>query len=287
MSLSVSGILIALTLSGLIHFGGFTPGSIPFNSPVKRETVSVNKISVRESTTELQITVGDALFVFGKSKGTLEKVKIGMNVLLFSQAPLADLNQSTFGKVAWKKLKDGSIQIQSTYSPWPSSLTWTVLADGRLKMEAHAGSNSYASGEWLGLGFNIPDLMLNQVRWSSGSAGDQRNTGVWKNSRFTELADPTLELTPETDAFFQAVKEVNLDFEKVSVTVQSESPSVFFGLGRLTRPNPDYPSIPSDLAFLVPVQALAPALSNQVPSGPSAEEPSISQNPLVLWFHFK
>ncbi len=210
-----------------------------------------------------------------------------MNVLLFSQAPLADLNQSTFGKVTWKKLKDGSKQIQSTYSPWPSALTWTVLADGRLKMEARSESASYTSAEWLGLGFNFPDLMLNQARWSSGSSGDQGNSGVWKNSRFTKLADPTLELTPESDAFFQAVKEGNLEFEKVSVTIQSESPSVFFGLGRLTNPNPDYPSIPSDLAFLLPVQALAPAPSNQVPSGPSAGEPSISQNSLVLWFHFK
>lgn len=284
MFLRFPGILIALTL---IPFGWSIAIFDLSNDHIAIESASVNKISVRESTSELQISVGDAIFVFGKSKGTLDKVKIGMNVLLFAQAPLSDLNPSAFGKVTWKKLKDGSIQIQSSYSPWPSALTWTVFSDGRLRMEAHSRSTSYSSAEWLGLGFNVPDLMLNQITWTGGSSENPRGNGLWKNSRFTEMADPTLELTPESEALFHSVKAVNLEFENVSVAIQSETSSVFFGLGRLVKPNPDYPRIPSDLAFLVPSQSISAPNSNQVPSGPSASEPAVSQNPLVLWFHFK
>lgn len=245
------------------------------------------KITVRESTTELQIRVGEAIFVFGKAKGTLDKVKVGMHVLPFAQVPAPESSSSKFNKVSWKQLKDGSIQIQSSYQPWPATLTWTVFSNGQLKMEATAPSGGITSAGWLGLGFNIADKALHQVSWETGHSNPAGNPGVWKNSSFLEMADPEQEMSAESNGFFQLIQKVKMEFESVTVEIRSDSPGVFLGLGQPENQDSNPPKFNSDLAFLFNPQLPKANTQPQTPSENTSHEPTVALNPLVLWFHFQ
>lgn len=262
----------------------------PLKNPKSKDSESEtleNQITVRESTTELQISVGESIFVFGKAKGTLDKVKVGMHVLPFSQSAGAEINQSTFSKVSWKRLKNGSIQIQSSYNPWPATLTWTVFANGDLKMEASAPPIHTAEVGWLGLGFNFPDRMLSQVSWKNGQSSSDPNSSIWKNSSFTPMADPALEMTVDVKGFFQPVQQVKLEFETVTVDIRSETSGVFLGLGHPENQDNTFPKINSDMAFLFNQQGSRSISLPQAPSEGSIVENTVSLNPLVLWFHFQ
>lgn len=249
----------------------------------EKEIFLTEKISVRESNFDLQVTVKDKIFVFGKAKGTLDKIKVGMNVLPFCQAPENEVNPNEFSKVTWKKLKDGSIQIQSSYNPWPSTLSWIVYADGRLKMEASAPPTELVNARWLGLGFNFPDQMLNQISWNTGSVGG----GEWKNQNYIPMANPEIEIESQKSGFFQQVRSVRLDFESVSLEVNAENTEVVFGLGDNPSQDNSYPKLKSDMVFLFnrPNQQLEKP--SQSPSGDTDSKSTQLKTPLVLWFHFQ
>ena len=249
---------------------------------------SSNPISVRESNTELQISVGKSIFVFGKAKGTLDKVKVGMHVLPFSQVAGTEGNQNTtFSKVTWKRLKNGAIQIQSSYYPWPGMLTWTVFANGELKMETASQSGFDFKSGWIGLGFNYPDLLLNQISWKNADNHADSHHSVWKNTSFTPMADPELEITKDGDGFFQPFHQVKLEFETITLSVRSETPGLHLRFGQVVDNTTTFPQITADLAFLLNHQVPNSNSIPQSPSETSTTEQTISLNPLVLWFHFQ
>lgn len=249
--------------------------------------LAVDPISVRESTSELQVTVGQRLFVFGKARGTLDKVKIGMHVLPFSQAPEVQGNESTFNKVAWKKLRDGSIQVQASYHPWPAALTWTVFANGQLKMEASAPSPSGIEGDWLGLGFDYPEHQLYQVSWIGDGVPTPENHGNWKNGNFAPMADSEQGEDLEPHAFFQKIQSVKLEFESVVVDVRTETPGIYLGFGQAGNRDSAYPAITSDLGFLYHKSPVKSRPLTQTPDSTVPDRRPDSLTPLVLWFHFQ
>ncbi|MBC6367940.1 hypothetical protein [Algoriphagus sp. AK58] len=232
-------------------------------------------IKVRESTTELHVQVGEKLFVFGKSRGTLDKVKIGMHVLTFAQVPGTEGMDSGFKTVSWKKLKDGSIQIQSAYVPWPSTLTWTVMGSGHLKMEAN-GNFDLKPAASIGLGFDFPNQELMTLDWN---AKGQVN-GVWSNNQDgSDKFDPF---------FLPGIERVNLKFEAVALAIRSETPNLILKVGDLKNQS----SIPtkSDLSFLFagPESSISLLSTFDAPSGlPSAtSSKDLTVSPMVLWFDF-
>lgn len=266
---------IGLTLFPQFYFSLF--------SNFKAEVPITEKISVRESTTELQVSVGDKIFVFGKAKGTLDKVKVGMHVLHFSQAADKQGDQTSFSKVSWKKLKDGSIQIQSSYNPWPKILTWIVYADGKLKMDASAPPADLVNSKWLGLGFDFPDQMLHQLSWNSFGT----EVGNWQNLNFVPMADPDIEISGQGQGIFQPISFIRMEFETVILEVSTQTSGVFFGMGENENLGSSIPKLNTDLIFLFNKPTQGPEKLVQSPSESTSAAQPLSQNPLVLWFHFQ
>ncbi len=274
---------LASILLGIGSISVFDGDSYLVNTLDNKHFSFENKISVRESNTELQISVGEKIFVFGKAKGTLDKIKVGMNVLHFSQATDSESFANTFSKVTWKKLIDGSIQIQSSYSPWPKSLSWTVFADGRLKMEASAPPLDFVNSKWLGLGFNFPDQLLHLISWYSIGA----DMGQWENLNYVPMADPEKEVKIENEFFLKPIRSVRMEFESVIVEVSTETMGVFFGLGENQHIANTYPNMNTDMVFLFNQPNQDSENKIQSPSGDSFSQEILSQDPLVLWFHFQ
>lgn len=274
---------VAFFLIGMGSISAFDVFPFLTNRSAKLQSSVENKISVRESNTELQVSVGEMIFVFGKAKGTLDKIKAGMNVLHFSQAADSESFGNTFAKVTWKKLKDGSIQIQSSYNPWPKSLSWTVLADGRLKMEASAPPADFVDSKWLGMGFNFPDQLLQLISWYS--IGE--DMGQWKNSNYLPMADPDIEVKSQNHGFIKPIKSVKMEFESVTLEVKTETTGVYFGFGENQNLGNVYPNLSTDMVFLFNQPTQDAADLPQSPSGSSPLPQNQSPNPLVLWFHFQ
>ncbi|OYX10813.1 MAG: hypothetical protein B7Z16_18025 [Algoriphagus sp. 32-45-6] len=236
--------LSILILSFFIFGFGKFPSEISINN-------SENRISVRESTVDLQVRVGDRLFVFGKASGNLEKVKVGMNVLEFAQSSQIEGVNSSLKKVEWKKQKDGTILIRSSYEPWPSQLSWIIDERGQLKMEV---SPSKATNS--GLGFNIPELDLEKLEFNSA---EENPVGLIKSFHTAEIK-----------------------FSEVSLTLKSGSGELFLSTSYMQ------PQLgKSDLVFSFPELVQG---QDSFPQNPgNGNKSNNSHNPIlpfVLWFDF-
>jgi hypothetical protein len=227
----------------LVGFGKF-PSEKSINN-------SINRISVRESTVDLQVRVGERLFVFGKASGNLEKVKVGMNVLEFAQSSQIEGLNSSLKKVEWKKQKDGTILIRSSYEPWPNQLSWIIDELGQLKMEV---SPSQVANS--GLGFNIPELDLEKLEFNSA---EDNPIGLTKSFHTAEIM-----------------------FSEVSLTLKSGSGELFLSTSYM-QPQLGKP----DLVFSFPEIMQGKESLPQNPGNATKSNDSLKPiSPFVLWFDF-
>lgn len=235
--------------------------SLDSNIEFSSEIWEDNSPTVRESTIDIQVRVGEKLFVFGKAKGTLDNVKVGMHLLNFAQNPSISGVNANLNQVTWKKLKNGAIQIQSSYQPWPNFLTWMVLPDGKLKMEALAAESSQSSLANLGLGFDFPEAELKKM----------------------ELNNQSLPITYEMNGakFF---KNVTFEFANAKLNIQSEFDELVFNSNfskKESREADFVISFPGD--YLSQDLQSAPGVAFGANGRPSTE----TINKMVLWFDFQ
>lgn len=232
----------------ILLFFNFGFGKFPSE---KSTSNSANRISVRESTVDLQVRVGERLFVFGKASGNLEKVKVGMNVLEFAQSSQIEGLNSSLKKVEWKKQKDGTILIRSSYEPWPSQLSWIIDELGQLKMEVSPNTIKNT-----GLGFDIPESDLRKLVLDSK---EENQLGVTKSFHSAEI-----------------------EFSEVSLKLKSASGEM---LVSTTFIQPQKGK--SDLIFSFPGISEPSDLPLQSPGdGQKQKSTSTSVQPFILWFNF-
>ncbi|GMQ32808.1 hypothetical protein [Algoriphagus taiwanensis] len=200
-------LLLPITL--LISFFLLLPESFTLNLKEKDLKVATSEsIKIRESTIDLQVSIGDKLFVFGKKSGTLDMVKVGMDLLPFSQLIQESNPTIKLRQIGWKRLKNGTVQIISSFDSWPTGLTWSIYPDGKLKMEASGDVLTASSSELpLGLDFDYPEMQLKKVTW-------KEHSGAWG------------EWDPESPnqyppQFFNSIDFVDLTFDQVGVKVKS------------------------------------------------------------------
>lgn len=228
----------------------FTSGFGKFPSE-KSVNKSADRISVRESTVDLQVRVGDRLFVFGKANGNLEKVKVGMNVLEFAQNSQIEGLNSSLKKVEWKKQKDGTILIRSSYEPWPSQLSWIIDELGQLKMEVSPNTIKNT-----GLGFDIPESDLRKLVLDSK---EENQLGLTKSFHSAEI-----------------------EFSEVSLKLKSASGEMLVSTSFI-QPQKGK----SDLIFSFPGISEPSDLPLQSPGdGQKQKATSTSVQPFILWFDF-
>mgnify|MGYP005755065321 CR=1 FL=1 len=228
---------------------------------VSDEIWETDSPTVRESTIDIQVRVGEKLYVFGKAQGTLDNVKIGMHLLNFAQNPKISGVNASLNQVTWKKLKNGSIQIQSSYQPWPNILTWLVMPDGKLKMEATAIETSQRSLANLGLGFDFQE--------------DEIKNMELDNHLYVFKADSSQK---------KYFKSVSIEFSNGKLNIQSELSDLAFNSNFLKKESKD-----ADFVISFPEENL----DQVTPSAPgftfehSKKVPAEPLSKMVLWFDFQ
>ncbi|MCS5489565.1 hypothetical protein [Algoriphagus limi] len=164
---------------------------------------NVSSVVIRESTIDFQVRAGEHLYVFSKSSGILEKVKIGMNVIYFSQEKLSDQGSSR-----WKRLKNGDVQIFTSNDE--KHQVWTIHASGRLKMESLVTENSDPSS----ISFQFSKSQLTGLRWTGEKQSEKT------------IAYPQSEEVEELPILSNDIDYVVLEFETVQLKVTPESKPV-------------------------------------------------------------
>lgn len=200
---------LLLPIPLLISLFLFLPDLFSLNLEEKDlKVASYESIKIRESTIDLQVTIGDKLFVFGKKSGTLDKVKVGMDLLPFSQIIQESNPTIKLRQIGWNRLKNGTVQIISSFDSWPTGLTWSIYPDGKLKMEASGDVLIASSSELpLGLDFDFPEMQLKKVTWKEHSGA----WGEWNPGSPNQYPPK----------FFNSIDFVDLTFDQVGVKVKA------------------------------------------------------------------
>lgn len=257
-----------------------------------RSPLESQSILVRESTVDFQITAGENLYIFGKQKGNLELVKVGRRFINFSQTIEEGLFSSSVQNLTWKKLKDGSVQIKSTYQTNPKILAWTILPNGELKLEI---SSQDAQADVRRIGFSFPEEKLKYAQWigdGSKEESEKPNFGLWKRSLKDLLADSAFDSDLKGQNSF--IHALFLETEEGTIEVRSETPSVYLSLDKQQvkeRPVESAEQITSasDLKFYFNVTENLPANSSPsnavIPVNLSDNKEQLSSE-IVMWFRF-
>jgi len=266
-----------------------------------------SNIVVRETSTNLQIAVGNKIFFFGKKYANLELVRVDRDLISLVQTPEVEGIETTVSAVTWKRLSDGSIQIGSSFKPYPATITWTVYEDGRLKMESSAPNFRGNAIELLGMGFSYPEEKVISAKWiGNGPYRVWQNRlkgaefGLWSkeyNNTMTGYSFDKL-VYPEFKGFHSNFHALELTTEEGIIDIRTETPGLYLGLFK-----PEYPSqstagvrpvLPkSDLSFLFKIPAIGTKFHLADEMGPQGQKAfGVSHlgdegYSMVLWLDFK
>ncbi|MDI1321138.1 MAG: glycoside hydrolase family 2 TIM barrel-domain containing protein [Algoriphagus sp.] len=270
-------------------------------APVTKES-----IKVRESTIDLQVAVGDKIYIFSKAKGNLEKVKVGMRLISLAQNTKVEGLETEFLQVTWKQLKDGAIQIKSGYKPYPASVTWTVMTNGEVKMEVSPPNYGGKNLEILGIGFSYPEEKVESAQWiGNGPYRVWQNRlrgaefGLWEKAYNNTITGYSFEnlIYPEFKGFHSNFHALKLKTEEGIIEIRTETPGLYLGLFKPVLPEDSTPGVKpvlpeSDLSFLFKISPIGTKFHLASEMGPQSQpgfgvgHTGDTGYPLVLWFNF-
>ncbi len=263
-------------------------------------------ITVRESTRDLQMTVGDKIFFFGKSHGNLEAVKVGQNVITIAQTTAPEGVDASLEEVTWKKLDDGSIQIKSGFKPYPREVIWTVYPSGKLKMEASAPNFYGKNLDLVGLGFSYPEEKVKSAQWiGNGPFRVWQNRlkgvefGLWEKEYNNTMTGYSFEklIYPEFQGFHSNFHALKMETEEGTIEVKTETPGIYLGMFKPEFPEDSSPGTKpvqpkSDLSFLYKITPIGTKFKLATELGPASQQGfglghyGDDEYPLILWFDF-
>ena len=215
----------------------------------QRSELDNQTIRVRESTQDFQVAVGETLYIFGKEKGNLMLVKIGMRFINFSQNTEEGHFSSAIQKLTWKRMKDGEIQIRSTYQTNSNVLTWTVFPNAELKMEI---SSLESVADLQGIEFFFPEEKVEKTQWigeASNESSEVGTFGLWIKNPKDLLEATSIDNQLKVALDFHALL---LDTDDGSIEVRSETPNIYLSLDRVEekfKTLPNGPLLASDSAI--------------------------------------
>ena len=271
------------------------------------EIAEKSTIVVRETTTDLQVSVGNKIFFFGKKYANLELVRVDRDLISLVQNPEIEGIESTVSEVTWKRLKDGSIQIGSSFKPYPGTITWTIYENGKLKMESAAPNFRGNAIDILGMGFSYPEEKVISAKWiGNGPYRVWQNRlkgaefGLWEKKYNNTMTGHSFEklIYPEFKGFHSDFHALELATEEGIIEIRTETPGLYLGLFK-----PEYPELStagvkptltkSDLSFLFKIPPIGTKFHLAEEMGPQGQKAyGVSHGgdqgySMILWFEFK
>ncbi len=250
---------------------------------------------------ELVLIAGSRRFVFDMRANYLREIWIDESMIPFAQASYSiEGIESLKGRNYYDWNSNGSVTVTFEFEPADSKISWTVFADGRLRLDGDIFVLENQVMNSLGLGFDLNESKLEEVKWiGNGPQGQQEAVdakfGIWKN-QFIDKSSPTFPLnggvTSQIDLY-----ALLLSFENSSVIIRSDSEGLFFELQspiwtKVNSSLPNRSTSKSNLCLFLNQSELFSDYLGNIETSPSGERASNSSvrkigKDLTLWFDFK
>ncbi|UZD23409.1 hypothetical protein PBT90_08420 [Algoriphagus halophytocola] len=275
----------------------FNPWSVPLRRPQagnaayfkSRAVWDEQAVLVRESSTDLQFSVGERLFVFGKTDGLLQMVKINRDLIYLSQYVGESQGLSIQREVTWKQQDDGSVKILSLNTETSAYYSWTVFPSGEVLLKAGYGLGDSGFSK---LGFRYKVSGLKEVKWIGNGPlpvsepSQQRvNFGLWQQSTSPQhLNLPSLPWESKAYGNFPDIHAFQLISDRSTIELRTETEGLAVSLQNMAREKMDLAE--SSRAFENLDLWIEPTSSFENQENGVSKEVARKVEETVIWFRF-
>lgn len=257
-----------------------------------RAVLQQQAVLVRESSTDLQLAVGNRLFVFGKALGDLQLVKVNREPIYLSQVRADKDSRPNQRKVTWRQSDDGSVEIFSVNDLSSEYFSWTVFPSGEalLKTGFGTGNISYSKA-----GFNYKVADIKGIKWIGNGPFPKAELGraisgfgLWVQTNSLEITTPASSYRPDnTSGFYTDIHALQLTGDRGQVEIRMESTDVVLSINRSQTGGNEFPN-GSNLRENIEI-GIEPIPGTEKPdSKPTVDSPNGNSKTgeIVLWLRF-
>jgi hypothetical protein len=266
-----------------------------------------DEITISENEQSVKAIAGDVEITFSKTNGTLQAVKNSNGNISLNGGPAVVGADSKVTETMWKKDDEGNFFFKIVSDGYPEKITWKLLKNGLLKMEASPLSERMNNIEFVGITFNYPEEKCEGVKWMG--CGPYRvwknrmkgsNIGVWSKDYNNTITGESFNnlIYPEFKGYHGNLYWATLETSESDFTIVSETPNLFFRLFTPGKPQHvsggTYPPFPEgDISFLYEIPAIGTKFKQAEKLGPDSQKGVYGGHkgdqfyPIKLWFDFR
>lgn len=266
-----------------------------------------DEITISENEQLVKAIAGDVEITFSKTNGILQAVKNSNGIISLNGGPAVVGADSKVTETMWKKDDEGNFVFKIVSDGYPEKITWKLLKNGLLKMEASPLSRRMNNVEFVGITFNYPEEKCEGVKWMG--RGPYRvwknrlkgsNIGVWEKEYNNTITGESFNnlIYPEFKGYHGNLYWATLETSESDFTIISETPNLFFRLFTPGKPQHvaggTYPPFPEgDISFLYEIPAIGTKFKKPEQLGPESQKgvygghTSDQNYPIKLWFDFR
>lgn len=270
-------------------------------------TESRDEVKIVEDKNTVTATASGIGVTFSKQDGLLQSVNTSGKTVSLHGGPVPAGVDTEVTNTWWGKDSDGNFRMTIETSNYPSKITWTLMKNGLLSMEASPLSKRIRDVDFVGISFNYPEEKCEAVTWMG--RGPYRvwknrlkgsNFGVWEKQYNNTVTGESFNqlIYPEFKGYHANLFWATLETEESDFTIVSETPNLFFGLFTPQKPKhvrgDTYPSFPEgDLSFLYEIPAIGTKFKSASKLGPGSQKGTYGGHrgdtfyPIKLWFDFR
>jgi hypothetical protein len=265
------------------------------------------EISINEKNDDITVKVQGIEISFDKKDGTIISVKNENGNISFNGGPVPAGVKSKITSTEWGQDDDGNFWFEIATDNYPQKMTWTLVKNGLLKLEASPLQKGMQGTDFVGISFNYPEEKCKSVKWMG--SGPYRvwknritasNFGVWEKEYNNTITGESFNnlIYPEFKGYHGNLYWAKLETTESDFTVISESPNLYFQLFKPAEPkhvaggtHPPFPE--GDISFLYEIPAIGTKFKQAESLGPKSQKGIYrghlgDQNyPVKLWFDFR
>jgi len=268
---------------------------------------SSDEVKISENGNSVTASANGIEIAFGKNDGTLQTVKASGKVVSLNGGPVPVGIESDINGVNWKKDNDGNFTVSVTTSRYPEKITWKLMKNGLLLLEASPLNRRMNDVDFVGLTFNYPEKKCEAVKWMG--RGPYRvwknrikgsNLGIWEKEYNNTITGESFNnlIYPEFKGYHGNLYWATLETSESDFTIISETPNLFFRLFTPGKPQQvsggTYPPFPEgDISFLYEIPAIGTKFKQASRLGPKSQKGVYGDHkgdqfyPIKLWFDFR
>jgi hypothetical protein len=311
----------ALQTADLFLFSAFDPNgaelytwSWPVIQPEEKAIELVRLISspekeinITENETEVTASIPGLTVIFSKKTGELKQVRNSKGILSLSGGPVpAGIISEVTGTKCGKDAA-GDFVFEISTKNYPRKMTWKLLRNGLLYLEASPLQQPVRDIDFIGISFRYPEVNCKSMEWMGRGPYrvwknrlDGSNIGFWKKDYNNTITGESYNdlIYPEFKGYHGNLFWCRILTTESPITVISATPNLYLQLFKPAKPKftagGTYPPFPDgDISFLYEIPAIGTKFNQPDKLGPISQKgkysghPGDEDYPIKLWFDLR